>query len=356
MPTLSYATMDLFIYEGVIGTDKPVTAQYSLTKTELNDNDYVIFEISEFVKDFLITEYGNYATNAVWVEADITAYAADTSSLGTVSYDFIGVDGFGFFEDGINPQGSTQLLQDNTTIYYNDGNDIVIPIWAEDLSTITLQSDAGANINWEAAEDFWETDTGTWGYSITPITITDNGNSNQKIQYVIITDTELLSDGDTVTITSGVGGSTTVVTLNKVCEPKYTPLNVIFYNKYGALQNLWFFKRSDTTLTVQGDSYKRNIIDFTSTPTYNISKHQIKSFNVNGIEQIRLNTGFLPENFNTIIDQLLLSEAVWIDNGTNVLPVRPITDSITHKTSVNDKLISYALEFEYAYDKINNIR
>lgn len=53
---------------------------------------------------------------------------------------------------------------------------------------------------------------------------------------------------------------------------------------------------------------------------------------------------------------MLLSEEVWINAGNKVLPVRPITNSLTYKTSVNDKLINYTLQFEYAFDKINNIR
>jgi hypothetical protein len=39
----------------------------------------------------------------------------------------------------------------------------------------------------------------------------------------------------------------------------------------------------------------------------------------------------------------MLSEEVWIDNGTNVLPVRPTTNSLNIKKAVNDKLISYTL-------------
>ena len=117
VPTLNYATLSLYIYEGDLGTDKPASAQYTLTKTELNDGDYVVFEISELVRDYLVTEYGSYSTDVVWVEADITAYAANGSSLGTVSYDYLAFDGYGYFEDGINPELSRQLLQSNTILY-----------------------------------------------------------------------------------------------------------------------------------------------------------------------------------------------------------------------------------------------
>jgi hypothetical protein len=52
----------------------------------------------------------------------------------------------------------------------------------------------------------------------------------------------------------------------------------------------------------------------------------------------------------------MLSQEVWIDNGVDILPVNPRTNSMTFKTSVNDKMINYTLEFDYAFDKINNVR
>ena len=41
---------------------------------------------------------------------------------------------------------------------------------------------------------------------------------------------------------------------------------------------------------------------------------------------------------------------------TEVIPVKVKTSSMTFKTSVNDRLIEYTIDFEEAYDYINNIR
>ena len=85
--------------------------------------------------------------------------------------------------------------------------------------TVSLTSSAGANVNWEAADDFWETNDSTWGSGTTDLTITDNGNTNQKIQYVIIEDTDILNDGDTVTFSSlKDSGTTTATTANKLVD------------------------------------------------------------------------------------------------------------------------------------------
>jgi hypothetical protein len=330
---------------------------------------YVVFELSELARDFMETEYNNYATDTLWIDADITIYDSSgtivqVNSQDTNTSSFLGIDGYGYFEDGTNPRSvqytTPMVLQHNTTVYYNDGADIKIPIYAEaETVTATLTSTAGADINWDNADDFWDTYDVTWGSGQTPVVITDNGNTNQKIQYLIITDSEDLIDGDYVTISSNNASySDVVITLRKVCEPKYTPLNIIFYNKFGALQNLWFFKKSMTNINITSEQFKNNILDIEnsgSTPSYALSKHQEKKFMANGKESITVNSGFYSEDHNEVVREMLLAEQVWIFDGTNTLPINLKSNTLQFKKSVNDKLISYTLSFDYAYDKINNI-
>jgi len=368
--SLAKAKLELYIWTGVYADRVAGDKKYTLTKQELGTNNYVTFELSELIRDFMITEYNNYATDTLWVDADITIYDSNdaivqVNSQDTNTYPYLAIDGYGYFEDGINPRSTEyttpMVLQDNTSIYYNDGDDIKIPIYAEAQTiTATLTSSAGADIYWENADDFWDTYDVTWGSGTTPVVITDNGNTNQKIQYLIITDTEDLNDGDYVTISSNNSSySDVVITFKKVCEPKYTPLNIVFYNKYGALQNMWFFKKSMTNISISSNKFKNNIIDFDNSggsPTYSLSKHQEKIFISNGKESMTISTGFYPEDHNEIVRQMLLSEQVWVYDGTNTLPINLKSNTLQFKKSVNDKLISYTLQFDYAFDKINNIQ
>lgn len=328
---------------------------------------YVVFELSELARDYMETEYNNYATDTIWIDADITILNSagaivQVNSQNINTSTFLGIDGYGYFEDGTNPRTTTtpMVLQSNTSeVYYFNGQDIKIPIFAESLPLVTLTSSSGSNINWEAANDFWETNDSTWGSGSTPIQIADNGNTNQKIQYVIIEDTQLLSDGDTVTFDTSVSGYTDkVVTLRKVEECKFSPLNIIFYNKFGALQNIWYFKKSFTNINIQSEKFKNNILDLEnsgSTPSYALSKHQEKKFMANGKESLTVNTGYYPEAYNEVVRQKMLAEQVWVDDITKVLPINLKSNTLQFKKSVNDKLISYSLSFDYAYDKINNI-
>ena len=369
--SLAKAKLELYVWTGVYADRVAADKKYTITKEELGTNNYVTFELSELIRDYMITEYNDYATDTLWVDADVTIYDSagaivQVGGQDTTTYPFLAIDGYGYFEDGINPRSveytTPMVLQHNTTVYYNDGADIKIPIYAEAATvTAVLDTDAGANVNWNEANVFWETYDVNWGDGDEDQEITDNGDTNQKIQYLILTDTEYLSDGDTVTISSNSANypDDVVITLKKVCEPKYTPLNVIFYNKYGALQNLWFFKKSMTDISISSNKFKNNIIDFDNSggsPSYSLSKHQEKIFMANGKESITMNTGFYEETFNEVVKQMLLSEQVWVYDGTNTLPINLKSNTLLFKKGVNDKLISYTISFDYAYDKINNIQ
>jgi hypothetical protein len=76
-----------------------------------------------------------------------------------------------------------------------------------------------------------------------------------------------------------------------------------------------------------------------------------KDFNVNGKQTIKLNTGFVKEDFKENLTQLMLSERILI----NGLPVIIKTKNIDRTKQINNKMINYTIEFEMAFDVINNI-
>jgi hypothetical protein len=139
----------------------------------------------------------------------------------------------------------------------------------------------------------------------------------------------------------------------------YDPIRVTFVNKYGALQDLWFDKKSMNSIEVQSNDYKASVMDFSSSPTYDTSAHQNRVLDLVGKESITMNTGYIDEEYNEVFRQLMLSEQVWMTRLTDteeVLPLRPKTQSLQFKTRTNDKLVNYTVEFDFAFDKINTIR
>ena len=433
--TLSSASMSLYIYSGTLTTDKPASATYTIAKDIIGTNNYVIFEITELIRDYLITEYGAYSIDGVWVEADITL--TKTSGSETQNYDYLAFDGYGYFEDGVNPRTSVnpavtkvsstttgttayklidstqtftktvdvgdivnnttdttsttisaidsdtqltvkndifvsgetytiadtgnytpQYLQSNTKIYFKQGRDIVFPIFAEAEGTIEFTTGGGADVFWNQVDEFWNLYDVAWGNVLSDITVSDTNVSEDKIVYIRVTPTTTLETGDQITVSTSKSGyaQSVTLTLEEVCEPKYDFLDVVFYNKFGALQIMPFHKKSMISIDSNSESYKRNLMDFVNDPTYNKEKHSVRQFQVTGKEKIQMNSGFIDESFNEVIKQLMLSEQVWVYDGTEVKPIILDTKSLQFKTSVNDKLINYTFDFSYAFNKVNDIR
>ena len=135
---------------------------------------------------------------------------------------------------------------------------------------------------------------------------------------------------------------------------KYDPTKLVFVNRFGVLQELWFFGKTTELESSQGDQYKSSNI--AATGTYDKYEHQYKRFDVNGKKRYVINTGFVTESYNVSIKELMLSEQVWMHIDGNVMPVNVLTSDVTYQTSLNDKLVQYTLEVEQAYDLISTMR
>ena len=363
--SLASATMELYIYTGILTTDKPATAQYTITKNEISTNNYVVFEIAELVRDYLDVEFdGEYDSQCVWVESDIELFNSAGTSLGTSNTDYIAFDGYGYFEEGINPELSRTYLQSNNKIFRLDDQNVRTPIFTEDTNSVTYRYK---------------------GETKRTQVISGSTNTNGQIDYITVsgsdnTDTykeRVLADGGTFednslldafldSIDIGlvdelyINSDSGTEVLKIVTEPctKYEPIKITFVNKFGALQDIWFSLKSTESLNTTGETYKANVVDF-STLTYDTYKPQVAQYNKLGKESITLNTNYLSEDYNEVIKQLMMSEQVWLTKLTDtelVLAVIPKTQSVTYKTSLNDRLVQYTIDFEYAFDKINTVR
>jgi hypothetical protein len=133
----------------------------------------------------------------------------------------------------------------------------------------------------------------------------------------------------------------------ELCEPKYTPVVCTFVNRFGGWEFLTFFKASRASIDV---SYKKFDLSPASV-NYNPYLGVTKTFNQQGTQKITCNTGWVDENHFDLIQDLLLSQTVLLDNR----PVIVKSQNSDKKTYIKDKNINYTIEFEYAYGLINNI-
>ena len=105
--------------------------------------------------------------------------------------------------------------------------------------------------------------------------------------------------------------------------------------------------RTDS-ITTEAKEYKL----LQPTMAYDTTIGQNAKYNFNGKQSVRMNTGFVNENYNELIQDLILSEKVWI----NSIPAIVKSSGTEFKTQIRNKNINYEIEFEYAFDLINNMQ
>lgn len=328
---LKSVTIKLYIYSGTEGVYTSSDLKYTISKDRISTNTNITIEIANLVRDYLYTIFNNdYTSYAKWVTVSQTLYDSETGLEYTqgrspVVNSYLALDGYGYFEDEINPQLSRHALYTSNNMYLPEGVAGKFPIFAEGVGKVIIDS--------------------------ATTEITDTGSSDQKIQYLTIpanSSSIQIYDTDDSTLLK-------TVTVTSVCEPKYTPYKITYLNKLGAYQDLYFFKRTTETFNVTDEKYRRNNIS-TSSLSYNTSEGQQQRQNVNGTTSLSLNTGYVKEDFNSAIEELFLSENAWIRFEGKTLPIIARSKSYTEKTVLNDRLINHTVDFDFAFNKINNVR
>jgi hypothetical protein len=237
----------------------------------------------------------------------------------------------------------------STYIQYHLGSTVTIPVNVERVTSV----------QWRSGTSVRETDS-----------FSDNGNQNQKIGYAQFTGGTLL-DSALIIYDSG---STTTITLEQVEECKFPVNKITFVNRWGALQDLFFFKKSTESLEATRENFNASIFQARSvalsppqtgtncveTITYNsysTTAHSKKTFNANATESVVLNTGFVNELMNPYFEELMVSEYIWLtDSSANIFPVNLKESSFAKKTGLNDRLINYTMSFDKSFALVNNIR
>ena len=325
--TTTSVTLNLKIHTTTESTSLS-SPNYVITKNKAEDGiDYLDFEVSNMLKDeFVHTPIYNAST------ALINSSQGDTLQL---NYSFVYTgggssptvtktnvfDGYGYFMEGINPQAPTsKILLANDYYVVNKNGYFNIPVYNDGTyPNITVNG--------------------------TPYTLTTSTAINTKIKNMWLNCNDLFGSVPVV-----VGGKTITLEVQEEC--KYQPFDVMFKNKYGAWEIMTFFKAFKESLKIEKNTFKNN---FVANGTYNINQHTYQDYNKNGREKIQLNSGYVPEHYNETVRQLLLSEHVYFLNNGNHIPVNLETSSYSYKTRLIDKLISHQIDFEYAFDLVNNI-
>ncbi len=363
---LTSATLEIQIYIGSVNTSWQSSPQYTLTSTAVGAK--VNFEIAELIKDYIPAAFnGTYPNSSVASDDDYTTVYVDyrvteyISSVAQTPVDTLGVRafyGYGYFEDGVNPQLLQGYLQSNTTILKSDDDALRIPIDNENTTSVAFFYNNEQIYSWTPGVNLKIQDQ--IQYVSTASADVDNYRERVEASGGTFEDNACIQSflrNETIypvdeVIIDGVEGIT-VLRVENIQECKYTPYKLTFINKFGVYQDIYFFKNSKLAMSTNEEMYKSNIL---TNGTYNTYDAQKKLLTKNGNQRLTLNSGYYPESNNEVFRQLFLSEKVWIEYKSKTLGVTIESKNIDYKTSLTDSLINYTVDLSFAFDTINNIR
>ena len=320
--------VELFIWNGT--GSAPATPTYTLSKNVPSaTNLKTVYDVSPFIREFInfdsplaLFDLVTLTNTSQWCNVRIKRYKNTSTLLNTV--DYIAYDGYGYYEQDSNPDIGEVSLAEGTYYFYNTG---VRPV---EMFRAYLRS--GDNVNFVD--------------SISGINLLDPITTNGVYNIPIVRKDEFLTNGVSIRLLKSTGNKT--YRFNPIEECKYDVITIDFVNKYGAWQKAWFYKASTNSIETTGTEY--NLLS--ANTAYNVKVGSRKVFNVNGTESIKVNSGWVNDDYAETIQQILLSERILVDGK----PAKLKTKGFEKQKQINTKMINYQLEFDYAYDIINNIK
>ena len=320
-------TTSIDVYLWNHGGSIPSSPTYTLSKPIPSANLLTVnYDVSPYCREFI--KHTSYSEVTAMTTGDSEEFCycmivrkINGTALVNNNY-FVAFDGFGYYEDGYNPDNGSVFL-DEGTYYIQEG------------------VNSGGLYYYDDGVDTWEaTYTGLTTGGTTTFTLDADYN---YIPYIHPT---YQGEGNTLEIFKNSVLQKTF-TFEEVCEPKYTPLKCDFVNKYGSWQRLILFKASRQNFEASGTEFNLMPSDL----DYNIQENRRQTFNRNAIRSIKGNTGFVPESYKGVMKQLLLSEKILIDDE----PVKLRTQTVELQEHITKKLINYELEFEYSHEQRNYV-
>ena len=306
------------------------TPQYNLSKAIPASNaPTTYYDIAPYIREYfdhtvysnittLTTSYGSVQKLNVRVKRYKTVVATETLIDTT---DYIATDGYSEFANSVNYNGGNYLLDQKNYYYHSGANPGFIMAYLDSTHKVKWTDSTGAT--------YTSSSTGT------------NFHYIPKAY-----DLSFVTDYWIVKITTAANVVLATWTFYPVEECLYTPVKVDFINKYGAFQREFFFKASNDNIEVTNKDY-----NLMQPYNYSLTGGQRTTYNQNGKQTIKVNSGWVEEDFKDNLKQLMLSEKVLVDEKPAILK----TKSIELNKSINTKQINYTLEFEFAYDLINSI-
>jgi hypothetical protein len=339
--------LDLYYWQGDI-TTPPATSQYTLVKYP-NASNVGIFDVSKIINSTLTASRESNPSNVAYFKAEgyyrYQSGSVFVTSSKQISTSSKALDGYGIFDEpiGMNITGST-------------------PHWPLMTSGPATQS-------------FFEDNSGTIGVYVGTsggtqptkvvfsgslgngeIAVSSSISSSQQIQQVPLFPASVgfplsvSSEFYTIQAYAGATPLGTPITFSYKCKQKYPNVRIKWKNRFGQFDYFNFDMVSKRSFSTTSKGYQPQLGTWEgSTLSYNDSDSSNLNYIVDSKQAISVNTDWIPEAYNDILKQLMVSEEVYIvDNEATgkLTPITIATETITFKTGVVDKTIQYAFDFD----------
>lgn len=327
--------IQLYIWNG-LKASVPAEPTYEIeNKNPLSRTGSVDVNISNYINDVLdyslidSSVKGSYDANAaVWVKSQVIYYINDVAQTPYYVTTNLALNGYGYGIEGSNTTIPVNNVLSNVNFANVSNNTTyLLPIVVDEVDDVVI--------------DVVSLPDNTINDSII---VSSTTNSNELIKQIIVkcseigTDTSIQIKYDTVV----------VHTLILKDEPRYTPIDIIFLNKSGQLQTTTFFKEKTESLSTTNEKYESS----QGQPLNGV--HQMVTYNKNGKKDFKINSGWVKESYNEIFTQLFLSNDIWQLKDDIYIPLNLKSKNLQYQTRQRERLLNYELEFEYAFNEINN--
>ena len=334
-----YYQFDIYVWSG--SASFPATANYSITRyPDQFGNNRGWIDIHKLVnqllnQDFFIsgTYKPNISSGAVYFGVKVKG-VWNTGSTSFVSSNIkLATNGWTYSIDGFNTSYNDRKVLTDKTSFYLTNETPSYYVWydATQITGITIGST-----------------------TITPNTVTNSNQIYQGVDIVQLMSAAGVSANTTITFAYSGGSEVYNITYN--CQNKYGSVTAHYLNKYGVYETMVFNALSRKNFEYTKSEYQKPIFrsqDLSAQWSYGL--HQANTYNANATTKLVVNTDYIAEAYNDVIQQMFASTNILIEEGGDSWSARITDTAFNRLTRINDKLIQYTINLEYNQPLINKI-
>jgi hypothetical protein len=339
---------DLYYWTGSLSNSG--SSQYTIVKYP-NTSNVGIFDLNRIINSTLTDLAIANTSNVKYYAVDFyTQYLSGTSFITgshVRSETYKALDGYGIFQE---PIGQNITLASAHWPLMTNGP-ATQSAFIDNYGTAGIYGGLAGGT--QPTKVVYTSNLGSADYTISNNTST----SGQIAQYPIgpaQSGFPLSTNGLTYYTTQAYNGGTPLGTSIKYtieCIQKYPNVRIKWKNRFGQFDYFNFYMVNRQSFQTEKKTYQPQLGSWeSSTLSYQNYDSGILNYIVDSKQAISVNSFWIPESYNDIFKQLLVSDEIyWVYDEANAL-VRPLTiatQNITFKTGVNDHLIQYAFEFNF---------